>query len=236
MPAGIIVSELLSSAMRRAGALASGETASADEINDALLVLNDILENLSTERLSVWAAADLSFTLVPGQSQYTMGPAGNVNVPRPIAVLEGYTTVDGVSFPVTPIDQTKYNLIALKTQPGTIVERMLYVPEYPLGVLTLWPVPDRAVQLTLSAASPLELQNVTLSTALAGPPGFAKMIRYVTALELCGEFQIPPDKLLVQLASDSKADYKRANTKILQSSEYDSAIIGYGVSNWRQGY
>lgn len=236
MPSGIIVSELLSSAMRRAGAIASGEVPTADELNDSLLVLNDILENLSTERLSVWAASDLTYTTVPGQAQYTMGPGGNFNAPRPLAILDGYCVVGGVSFPVRTIDQVKYNLIANKTQPGTILERMLYVPEHPLGVLTLWPVPDAAVPLTITAASPLELQNVTLASALTGPPGFAKMIRANLALELCGEFQIPPDKVLVALASDSKADYKRTNIKVLQTSEFDSGLLGYGVQSWRQGY
>jgi hypothetical protein len=205
-------------------------------LNDALLCLNDILENLSTERLSVWAASDLTYNTVPGQAQYTMGPGGNFNAPRPIAVLEGYCVVNSVSFPVRTIDQTKYNLLSNKTQPGQIIERMLYVPEFPLGVLTLWPVPNAIVQLTVTAASPLEMQNVSLVSVLTGPPGFAKMIRYNLALELCGEFQVPPDKLLVAIANDSKADYKRANIKTLQSSEYDSGLLGYGAANRVQGY
>ena len=235
MPSGVLVSDLIPSALRRAGVIASGEPATADEINDSLYVLSDVLESLSAERLAVWAARNQTFSTVPGQQQYTIGAGGNFNTPRPLAIVDAYCTFNGVDFPIDIVDQLKYNTIPLKNVQQPIVERLLYVPEFPLGVITLFPVPQQAMPLVLTCASPLVQQNVALTDVLTGPPGFAKMIRLVLALELCGEFQLSPDATLPGLASDAKADYKRTNIGLVTST-VDLALLGPGVALWQRGY
>ena len=51
--------------MRLIGTIATGETPTADETADGLLVLNDMLENWSTETLSVWGSSNQTFNTVP---------------------------------------------------------------------------------------------------------------------------------------------------------------------------
>jgi len=235
MPSGVLVSDLIPSALRRAGVIASGEVPTSDETNDSLYVLNDILENLSTERLSVWRASNLSFSTTGGQSTYTIGAGGNFNAPRPIAITDAYCNFGGVDFPIDIIDQHKYNIIPIKNQQQQIVERLLYVPTFPLGTITMYPVPSQAIPVTLTCASPLLTPSVILTDTLTGPPGFAKMIRLVLALELCGEFQVPPDATLPGLASDAKGDYRRTNLGMMTSS-FDDALVGAGYALWQRGY
>jgi len=52
MPSPTTAIDLINSSARLAGILASGETLTSDEANDALNVLNDVLEGWSTGTIS----------------------------------------------------------------------------------------------------------------------------------------------------------------------------------------
>ena len=234
MPSGIIVSDLIKSSMRLIGAIATGETPTADEANDGLLVLNDMLENWSTESLSVWGSSNQTFALVPGQSIYTIGPLGNWNTDRPVDINDAYMTFSGVDFPVKCINQEEYNEINLKSMQQPIVERLLYVNEFPLGRVTVWPVPTQANNITLTMNRILDFP-VALGDVLTGPPGFTKAIRYCLAVELAPEFGMEPSPTVVSVASDSKADYKRSNMPEVVA-QYDAALTVPQVALYQRGY
>lgn len=234
MPSSIPVTELIASSMRLIGALASGETATANEINDGLLVLNDLYENWSTERLSVWGAANETFALVPGQATYTIGAGGNFNTVRPVVITDAYCTFSGVDFPIEIVPQDQYNRINLKTMQQPIVEQLLYVNDFPLGLITLWPVPSGANTITLSTGRVLN-GPIVATDVLTGPPGFMKAMRFCLALELAPEYGIEPSGVVVQTAADSKGDYKRSNqTDVI--SRMDDALTVPPVALYQRGY
>lgn len=234
MPSGVIVSDLIRSSMRLIGVLASGEQPTPDEINDGLLVLNDMLENWSTETMSVWGSSNQTFALVPGQSIYTIGPAGNWNTDRPVDIDDSYMTFSGVDFPVKVISQEAYNEINLKSMQQPIVERLLYVNEFPLGKVTVWPVPTQANNITLTMKRILDFP-VALADTLTGPPGFVKAIRYCLAIEMAPEFGVEPSPTVVSVAADAKGDYKRANTPIVEA-QFDPALTVPQVALYQRGY
>lgn len=234
MPTGIVVTDLIRSSMRLIGAIATGETPTAEESADGLLVLNDLLENWSTEKLSVWGSSNQTFNLVGGQATYTIGPTGNFNTTRPIEVDSAYCTFGGVDFPVGIISQEEYNLISLKTMQQPIVERLLYVNDFPLGTITVWPVPTQASPITLSMGRVLT-SPVALTDTLSGPPGFTKAIRYCLAVEFAAEFGVAPPDMVVQAAADSKGDYKRANM-VPVVARYDDALSAPQVATYQRGY
>lgn len=235
MPSGVAVADLLPLCLRRAGVVASGETPSGDELIDSLFVLNDMLEAWSTESLSVWRAANQTFTFVPGLAAHTIGPAGNLNVSvRPVSILGGFCTFNGVDFEFDEMDQSTYNGIPLKTLSQPIVERFLYVNDSPLGTITFFPVPSQALPFQLSLPKMLTFP-VAVSDTLAGPPGFVKAIRLCLALELCGEFAVEPDRLLAPLAGDAKGDFKRSNIRN-ETSSMDAALLSPQFALWQRGY
>lgn len=235
MPSPTTAIDLITRSMRLAKILAAGETPTSDEATDALATLNDILENWSTEPMSVWGAAVEIFNTVAAQATYTIGPAGNFNTTRPERISGAYVRFNGVDFPVAIIGQAEYNEIGLKTQQQPIAEKLLYVTDFPLGLITLWPVPSQVVQLVLSNDR-LLTQIATTATTINYPPGAAKALRYALATELCVEFGAPLDAALVALAADAKADYKRANMTPVKAA-YDMALTGaHGTGNWRTGY
>lgn len=234
MPSPVIALDLLNTAARAGGILASGETFKDDEANDALGVLNDLLENWSTERLSVWGQDNLTFATVPGQASYTIGPAGNFNGVRPLYISAAYCSFGGVDFPIEIYNQQQYDLISIKTMQQPIVEKLLYVTDFPLGRITLWPVPMQAIPLVLSADRVLTFP-VTLASTLSGPPGFIKALRTCLTVELCPQFGVEPTAAMVQISSDAKGDYKKTNM-VPVVARYDDAIVGEPVALWQRGY
>lgn len=234
MPSGIIVSDLIRSSMRLIGAIATGETPTADETADGLLVLNDMLENWSTETLSVWGSSNQTFNTVANQSIYTIGPTGNWVTTRPQDIDDAYGNFAGVDFPIKVISQEQYNGINLKTMKQPIVERLLYVNEFPLGLVTLWPVPTQAVPITLTMQRILTFP-VALSDTLSGPPGFVKAIRYCLAVEFAPEFGVEASPTVQAVAADAKGDYKRANLPLLVAG-YDDALTVPQVALYQRGY
>lgn len=222
MPSGIVVSDLIRSSMRLIGAIATGETPTADETADGLLVLNDMLENWSTETLSVWGSSNQTFNLVANQRTYMVGPAGNWNTVRPTGIDSAYCTFSGVDFPIGVISQELYNSIELKSMAQPIVEKLLYVNDFPSGVVTVWPVPSQSIPITLTLSRVLT-SPVTATDTLSGPPGFLKAIRYCLAVEFAPEFGVEASPTVLTVAADSKGDYKRSNLPLIESS-FDPAF------------
>ena len=65
--------EIISRALKDIGALASGETPTADEAQDAFDMLNDLLDQWTNEDMMVFNVTEIIFPIVPGQVQYTIG-------------------------------------------------------------------------------------------------------------------------------------------------------------------
>lgn len=234
MPSGIIVTDLIKSSMRLNGLLSSGETPKANEANDMLNCLNDLLENWSNETLSVWGSSNQTFSLVPGQATYTIGIGANFNTQRPIDIDDAYCRFGGVDFRIDIMGQEKYNGIGLKAMAQPIVEQLLYVNEYPFGVITVWPVPTQAIPITLTMRRLLAFP-VALSDALTGPPGFVKAVKYCLAVESAPEFGVSAAADVVVIAADAKGDFKRANQTIVEST-YDPALTTPQVALYQRGY
>jgi hypothetical protein len=228
--AGVLVRR----SMRLLGVIATGETPTADEMNDGLGSLNDLLQNLSLQNLAVYDAATQTFQTVAGQALYTIGPSGNWNTWRPVRISGNPTcTFNGVDFPVDLIGQDEYDMIGLKTQQQPIVEKMLYVNENPLGLITLWPIPSGIVNITIN--SDRVLTNVdSISTSMIFPPGYLLMMRYALAILMAPDYGVTVSQEILGVASKSMADIKRAN-KVKRRSTFDGALVDSGPTIWQTG-
>jgi hypothetical protein len=102
MPSPSSAYDLIRGAMRLINALAPGETPTATEAQDGLAVLNDLLETMSTESLSVWGQANQPFQTVAGQAVYTIGTGGNWDTARPIDITDAFCSLNGIDYPVKP--------------------------------------------------------------------------------------------------------------------------------------
>lgn len=66
--------DIISRALKDIGALEAGETPSPEAAQDAFDMLNDLIDQWSNEDMMVFNTTEIIFPLVPGQTQYTIGP------------------------------------------------------------------------------------------------------------------------------------------------------------------
>lgn len=228
MPSPIVALDLIKSSMRLAGIISGNQTPKANESNDALTTLNDLLEEWSTDSLTVWGSDNTAFLLTPGKAKYTIGPGGDFNDVRPVDINSAYIdyTTGGpsttVSYPVWPWGQDKYNAVAVKATPG-IPERLLYINNYPLGSVTLYPVPDQAYSIIL-VSDPLLNQVASLATLLSFPVGYAKALKWNLAVDLCAEFGMPVSPDVAKIAMSSLASIKSSNNSSMDTASFDSVL------------
>lgn len=226
MPSPTTSLQIIEDALGLTGAIGVDQTLTSDETTDCLRAFNDVLEDWSTQSMAVYGSADQTFNTVVGQAVYTIGPAGNWNTVRPVRINDpAYSTISGETFPCTAISQAEYNAIGQKAQPGT-PECYLFVNEYPIALMTLWPVPNAVLPMTFSIDRVLT-QIASAGAAISFPPGYAKLFKYALAVELAPLFGKKlrdfPD--VVAIYRETLGNVKRANRKrhVLQ---FDASIAG----------
>lgn len=91
--------DLITGALRNINALESGETPTAQDANDALQVLNDLLESWTIEKLLIFSSTENILSWVPGKYQYTIGnPVGGTFTGT---LVSGSPTISNVTIPST---------------------------------------------------------------------------------------------------------------------------------------
>lgn len=230
MPSPTTAIDLITSSMRLAGILAANETPTADESQTALSVLNDLLEQWNTQRLTVYRVRNDAYTLTINDGVYTIGPSGDFNGLRPIQIQGGYTTINNIDYPLEVIDQDKYDNFAYKAN-GGIPYYICYNAGFPLGTIQLYPRPSVVSTLTIR----YDMQFTALasiSDSIIYPPGYAKALKYELGIELCAEFQTPVSPVVLKIMESAKADIKRMNIQLTEAT-FDAGLTGGRATNWR---
>lgn len=236
----ISASDLIRRAMYLINAVSAGEIPDTADLNDALTTLNEMLDGWNTQPLALYGSPTESWVLTPGQSVYnwglTAGPTGFTSV-RPVFIDNVTCTRNGVTTAVEVVTQDEYDSIAIKATSQPLTEKVLYVNSFPLGVLTVFPVPTEATTLTFATArqfaGPLTLQSI-----LALPPGYLRAIRYNLAVELWPEYTNTTTDItsVKEIARKALRDIKNANSEVVPTSFDDIPNVESGRSwDWRNG-
>ena len=72
--------DIISRALKDIGALEAGETPTPEAAQDAFDMLNDLVDQWSNEEMMVFYKNEIVFPIVPGQTQYTIGPGGQLSL------------------------------------------------------------------------------------------------------------------------------------------------------------
>ncbi len=208
------VRDLVKGSLRLIGAIAQGETPSAEEQADALLVLNEMLDSWSTENLTIFAKVREEFALVGNQAVYTMGPTGDFDTTRPLRIENAGIIQDLSEYPIGILNQDQWAAIRIKTSTSTLPSKIYLEGTYPLETVNVWPVPSAAATIALYSWKPLA-SFATVNSTVDLPPGYLKALRFNLALMLCPEYGRQPDTAVVAGALESKENIKRMNIKPL---------------------
>lgn len=212
--------DIATDAFQKIGYYAPGEVISDADAQMALRVGNDMLDSWSNESLSCFATLTQSVPLQPGVGQYSIGVGATINSTRPLRLIMGpgaaYTMdTNGNRYGLEVVPQDKWNLVTSNTLVDANVPIYLwYDPQYPLGFINLWPVPN--INWTAYWTSYLQLTDFSvLASTFTFPPGYKKAIQDCLAVEIwpyCYKGDAPP-QIILELASKSKGNIKRTNIR-----------------------
>lgn len=209
--------ELVTSAGRLIGVFAPGEQPTFAESNDALMVLNQLIDSWNADRLAIYTETSQDFPLVLTKQSYTLGPGGDFDTQRP-ARITGISSIL-LSNPANPIEipipmwtrEYWQEKVPVKSVDGSFPLGVYDDGNFPLRTLNFWPIPttqNNSVRIyswqAVGAAS-------SLNALLSYPQGYARALRFNLAVDLSAEFGAPLPPSVASIAVDSLATLKRMN-------------------------
>lgn len=229
--------EIINDALKQIGALAVGETATAEEADDALGVLNDMLDMWSTESLLVYYIEQNVFPFVAGKANYTLGTGGDFNIERPVHIQDAYVRDqqgNDYKLIVTTNSQDYSDLIA-KYVTSSIPTLLYDNGNFPLKNLSLWPVPSDGSYSCVLWTWKLLAQFDSLNTDVQLPPGYKIAIQNNLAFLLCPRYGITNIVEIEKAATRTKGQVKRINFNA-PTMAFPTSLTGNSVAfNWLTG-
>ena len=219
------VEKIIVRALRLIKVYEAGQQLDEDEAQDALEVLNAMLDGWSTEKLMLYHRVKLSIPFVLNQNEYTIGPGGDFDTEwrqdienafaRDTQAESGRNDFD---WPMEKITNDQYTGITLKQLSSSYPTYFYYRPTFPLGVITVWPNPGQGLEFHLNVLQRLaNFSNIADEVSL--PPGYKRAIEYNLAMELAPEYGASTVDIKT-IAKETKGYLKSINsrnTPILQS-------------------
>lgn len=203
--------EVINMALKDAGIIAEGETASADIAADAFSCLTQMLDMWQVDNLYVYGMVENSFSPT-GAVSYTVGALGTIAITRPESIEAAFWRLNGIDYPLTMINTfEEYETLQQKTQSGE-PRLLFYRPSYTLGTLYIYPQPSTG---TVHLISKIRLPALASSAdTITLPPEYIMPIRFSLAEILSATFNVPINDGLVSMARRSRTMLKRNNVRV----------------------
>jgi hypothetical protein len=208
------VLDLIGSSMRLFGAR---ETPDAEEAQDALAILNEIVDDWGNERLTMYTSSRAVFPIAAGQQVYLIGPSGaDWTAPRPpyfdnagLLLLNSDPTQD-LERPIKILTRDEFRRERIKSLQSTLPTKLYYQPDSPNGTVWLWPAPTQANQIAIYTPTAIT-QFTSIHQTISFPPGYQRTLRYALAVAYAPEFGRECSPSVQETANDTKTSLKRKN-------------------------
>lgn len=189
MAATRTVRDLVQRAMRVATILGAGETADADDASDALLSLNLMLDAWQADQLFAYSIEETTKALTAGVGTYTIGPAADIPMtPRPVNIEWAFTRdAQNYDRQIDIEPNQVYASIVLKSLGNIYPQVLFFNPDYPVGSVNLWPLPNAGLTLHLGTWVILT-EYASLNDTVSVPPGYEDAMVFSLAERLCPEY------------------------------------------------
>lgn len=209
---------IVNRALRLIGAIASGESPTTAESDDALVALNAMIESWQTEKLHVYTLVDTAYTASVGDGSYTVGPSANFALtPRPPSLDGVFARVSSIDYPIDLVSEDRWFAIPDKTSRSDIPRFAYYEPTIATGTLLVWPVPSASISIHIVTGTPLGTL-ATLGTTVSVPQGGERALAYNLAVDIAPEYPGHKDITeVIRIATEAKAAIKRANQRSMKT-------------------
>lgn len=224
--------QLIESALRTVGVLASGEEGSPAELQDAFNSLNGLIDSWSNDGLLIPNLKEKVFPLSSLKTEYSYGDGGDFNDVRPMSV-EFAQIIDVAGYRY-PCELYGVRTWASNIRPAVIRPLGLYFEaSYPLAKIHFPTAPYDTDKVMLQVLEPLTNLS-TLFDEVNLPKGYERALKMNLAVELAAEYQGTLSPITVQLAEDSKRQLKINNARV-EALTFDFNTTNNLVYNVIQG-
>jgi hypothetical protein len=228
--------EYVTDALQILGVIEASETPTSADMEFGFNRLNDWIDSLQLERLTIHALSRTATTLTASTASYQIGSGAAINVARPIWIEQAMLVHDTTATyphetPIRIFTDQEWPHIPQKTATGTAPTGIYYDHKWisGAGVIYVYPIPTvSTTQLVLY--TPLAITEFTdQATDYLFSPGYRRMILHNLACELAPTWSVPIPERVERIAVESKASIKRANFRATELS-MDPALVGRGGS------
>jgi hypothetical protein len=232
------IRELITGSLRLINVVQANEVPTADDMNISFEAFNQMLENWSTEKLSIFSMNPYIFSFVPAKKTYTLGPGGDWDIERPMELMNAYVHYEvpsgigpapsKIDIPMQKLTDEQYAAITVKNIGAVFPSKYYDNGNYPLRTVTVWPIPLTVQEVQLWLWQPLA-DATSIDDQVNFPKGYARSLRFALAVELASEFGKTVAPQVKAIAARSKAQIKRLNS-IPQIMTGDQAIASNRTS------
>jgi hypothetical protein len=238
------VLDLIKSAYTLLNINAVNDSLSTPEANAALQYLNMMVDQWTTEQFLLYAIKQYNFAVSANTITYTIGPSGTWDTTtddRPTRIESAFCRVTNsttaIDFVMKQITNKTYEELPLKGFGTSYPTHFMYVPSYPLGSISLYPMPSQALYAYFNCWMQFS-SFASLTTTIELPPGYAIALRYGLAAELIPQYGIPEPKasFILKRAEELKDALRPLNSEP-RIMKFDSALTaGSGRFNVFSGW
>ncbi len=211
--------EIIRAALGNLGIVAPGEAVKANDAEDCLAMLNDILDGWKVERLYAYCTQAITY-ITPGETQtLTIGDGGQINIPeRPERFEAGcFYRLSGIDYPLTSVNEAEYNAVPVKDVTALGEVCFWYEPTLPLGSIKFYPRLVSNAQISLIAQQRMSA-FADLTTDYTLPAGAKRALIFTLTEEAAPRYEreIPPT--VAKNAANARRVFKRGNLTVPQLS------------------
>jgi hypothetical protein len=225
------IKDLLKFAYIEIGIQATGESLDPDDEQHAFDIVNMMLETWGNKRTRIFTTERESFTLVVGQTTYTIGTGGEFDTERPVHITQAYIRDSNDNdLPVEVLeDRTVYEAIVNKDTDGRPFQ--LYFERSfssQRGQIFFNRAPKSAETIFLVLWKPFA-QFSTKTETIIMPPGYKRAIYTQLAIELAPSFGKSVPIELALKAKDALETLDGVNVEVPEmASDAPSRTLGRG--------
>ena len=215
---------IITDALLDLGVLAADEVPTAGQANQALRRLNNMIDSWNTENLAVYGATQQIVPLVANQQEYTIGPGGDVDIPRPNDITQAAARqmslpeAQRIDYPLYILNDAEWQSVPQKKLQSSWPNMAVYFNmTYPLIRAFVYPSPTTG-EFALVFWYIGILSNLALNTVINLPPGYKRALTANLCIELASSYGVEVPATVQQIAVNSKADIKTQNLQINEMS------------------
>lgn len=223
--------QICTNALIEINVIAPDEVPSSAELLYTFDKANQLADHWTAQQVYIYANDLISvdpngvlYLLHPALSPHTIGPAAIGSAPsptflinneRPVRIISANVLLSNVNpivrFPLAIRDKDWWSKQRVQTIQTSLPTDLYYRPDWPLGSLFFWPVPNFAYQVEFEIETIVQ-GGVNLDTVYAMPPGYELAMILTLAELICPAFEKGnPNPLLIRNASAARNAVKGLN-------------------------